>query len=488
MILFILFALTIISSVSATSNDTTMVNAESTIDNTINQEYDNQQSLQDSSIKDSKDLKTATVKHNSKIKVADTTVTYSNKALLKATIVDKTSNKYIATGKVLFKINGVSIGYSDIKNGKASILYNTKNLTAKNYNVSVVYGGTKSINGYRSNATLKVNKMPTVVTLSNVNAKTNTSCVISALVKDKNGVKVNEGTVVFKINGVSISQVKVVNGVASLKYTPLNVVKNYTITAKYSGTKRYTYSSRDSKLLVSLKVNVLNWNSKGNIKANKILYNNLTKSSLTNELINAALKGTPYVCLGNGKGNTVFIVSGIHGSELSSQSACVKLINDLSTVNIHGTVYIIPFVAPSYTGNNTRTLNGINLNSVANKKGTISNNVYNFAKSKKAVALGDFHCTMPGGEPGRDAVFGSYKPTAGSAKLSKYIAGKTGSSSIIYNRAGTEYPGSLEDYCNLNSITSVTCEVKTAHGTIVKGSVEKSYKMMKSFLAYYKLI
>ena len=159
MILFILFALTIISSVSATSNDTTMVNAESTIDNTINQKYDNQQSLQDSSIKDSKDLKTATVKHNSKIKVADTTVTYSNKALLKATIVDKTSNKYITTGKVLFKINGVSIGYTDIKNGKASILYNTKNLTTKNYNISVVYGGTKSINGYRSNATLKVNKI-----------------------------------------------------------------------------------------------------------------------------------------------------------------------------------------------------------------------------------------------------------------------------------------------------------------------------------------
>lgn len=489
MIIFILLVLTLISTVSATSNDTTLLNSDSsTIDNSINHEENNLESVNTQSYNNSKDLKTATVKHNSKIKVADTNVTYSDKAVLKATIVDKTENKYITTGKVLFKINGISIGYSNIKNGKASIIYDTKNLTAKNYNISVVYGGTNSINGYRSNATLTVNKLSTQITLNNVNAKTNTSCVISALVKDKKGANINGGFVVFKVNGVSISQVNVVNGIASLKYTPLNVVKNYTITAKYSGTGRYAYSSKDSKLLVTLKVNVLDWASKGNIKSNNVLYNNLTKSSITNDLVSAALKGTPYVCLGNGKGNCVFIVSGIHGNELSSQSACIKLINDLSTKNLHGTVYIIPFAAPSYTGNNTRALNDINLNAVADKKGTISNNIYNLAKSKKAIALGDFHCTQPGGKPGREAVFGTYNPTADSAKLSKYIADKTGSSSIIYDMAGTEYPGALEDYCNLNSLTSVTCEVKTPHGTIAGGTVEKSYDMMKSFLAYYKLI
>lgn len=487
-ILFILLLLTIVSSVSATSNDTLTANDDSAVTDSVSHDESAQKTIDNPSIKESKNLKTASNKHNSKIKVADATVTYSDKALLKATIVDKTANKYITSGKVLFKINGVSIGYSNIEKGKASMLYDTKNLTAKKYNISVVYGGTKSINGYRSNATLKVNKMPTVITLNNVNAKTNTSCVITALVKDKKGAKVNGGFVLFKVNGLSLSQVKVVNGVASLKYTPLNVVRNYTITAKYSGTSRYAYSSRDSKLLVTLKVGVLNWASKGNIKANTVLYRNLTKSSITNDLVNAALSGTPYVCLGNGKGNVVFIVSGIHGSELSSQSACVKLINDLSTKNLHGTVYIIPFVAPSYTGNNTRNLNNVNLNSVANKKGTISNNVYNLAKSKKAVSLGDFHCTQPGGEPGRDAVFGTSKPTAASATLAKYIAGKTGSSAIVYAKAGSEYQGALEDYCNMHSLTSVTCEVKTAHGSIAKGSVEKSYKMMKSFLAYYKII
>ena len=488
-ILFIFIVLFTITNVSAQRDDTSIDDAiEDNQDTSISQDHIDTSTSNDKKYETNKTIKTSTQKHNSKIKVEDINVTYSQKALLKATIIDKTTNKYITSGKALFKVNGITVGSSNIKNGKASMSYDTKSLTAKKYNITVVYAGNTKINSYRSNATLTVKKMPTRLTLNNVNAKTNTSCNIKVLVKDNNGVNVNGGVVVFKINGLSIAKANVKNGVATTNYIPQNKVKNYTITAVYGGTTRYTSSSAKSKLSVTLKINIVNWSSKGNIKSNKVLYNNLTKSSITDELINAARNGTPYVCLGNGEGNCVFIVSGIHGNELSSQSACVRLINELSTMTIHGTVYIFPFIAPSYTGNNTRKLNGVNLNSVANKKGTISNKVYQLAKSKNAISLGDFHCTQPGGKPGRNAVFGTYNPTKSSATLSKYISSKTGSASIIYNKAGTEYPGALEDYCNLNSLTSVTCEVLTPHGSIAKGSVEKSYDMMKAFLEYYKLI
>lgn len=428
------------------------------------------------------------LKHEANIKVENVNVNYSNNALLKATIVDRTNNTYITSGKVAFKINGITVGYSNIKNGKASYFYNTSNLSAKKYNITVVYSGSTNVNSFKSNGTLSVQHMNTILTMNNINSKTNTSTAITVNVRDANNNKVKTGYITFKVGSDVIGNASVTDGVARINYSTPNIVKNYTVSAVYVANNRYATSSKSAKLSVSLKVNLLKWGSVGNIKKNSVLYNNLTKSSITEELVSAALSGTPYVCLGEGKGKTVVIVAGIHGNELSSQSAAIKLINDYATKEIHGSVYVFPFVAPSYTGNNTRSLGGVNLNNVANKAGTISNRVYLFAKSVNAVSLGDFHCTRPGGKPGKNAVFGTYNPLSSSAALAKYIASKTSSSSIIYTTAGTEYPGALEDHCNLNGLTSVTCEVKTAHGTVASGSMEKSYNMMKSYLNYYNLL
>ena len=427
-------------------------------------------------------------KHQSMIKVENVRATYTDKVALRATIVDKTMNDYIKSGKVVFKVNGVSVGYAKIKNGKAVLSYDTSQLKGGTYNISVAYGGSTLVNPYRGSASLTIDRMTTKLSMTNVNAYSNTSTSLTVRVRDSNGRSVNGGRVVFKVNGISIGYANVTSGSATLRYTPANVARNYTLTVKYSGSTRYTPSSTTSKLLVSLRVYTVNWNSKGNVKKNTVLYKNLTKTSLTDRLVNIASNATPYVVLGDGKGKCVFIVAGIHGNELSSQSAAIRLINDLSTRTIHGTVYIFPFVAPSYTGNNTRKLGGVNLNDVADKSGSLSNNIYKFAKRCGATSLGDFHCTMPGGKPGRNAIFGSSNPQRESATLSKYISNKTSSSSIVYKKAGVEYPGALEDYCNLHGIVSVTCEVKTQHGTIARGSVEKSYQMMKAYLSYYKLI
>ena len=185
---------------------------------------------------------------------------------------------------------------------------------------------------------------------------------------------------------------------------------------------------------------------------------------------------------------TVVVVSGIHGNELSSQAASIKLINKLANkTNIKGKIYVFPFVAPSMTAQNTRYYNGKNLNSIANQKGTIPNRIIKFAKSKNAVALGDFHCTRPGGTPGKNVAMGTYAPMASSAQLATYISKKAGVAKLIYSKAALEYPGALEDHCCINGITSVTCEVKTPHGTIASGTIGKSYTMMKYFLRYYKV-
>jgi len=427
-------------------------------------------------------------KHSSKMSVANITATYSDTVVLRTIVVDKTLNKYVARGKLAYKINGITLGVVQIINGKAQLAYDTSSLKSGKYNITAVYAGSSTVNSNRANATLTIKKIATKIVLGNVNAKTNTSTTINAKVYDNKNRLVNGGTLVFKVNGLTFAKVTVKNGTASAKYTPLNIVRNYTISVVYGGTIRHLSSTQTSKLIVSLKIYTINWASKGNIKKNTVLYNSLPKTSITEELVNCASSATPYVVLGDGNGKCVFIVAGIHGNELSSQLAAVRLINNLATKKIHGTLYIFPFAAPSYTGNNTRTLNGVNLNAVADKSGTLSNKLVNFAISKKAVSLGDFHCTMPGGEPGADAAMGSYSPLKESAALSKYISSKTSSRSIIYDKAAAEYPGAVEDYCNQRGIVSVTCEVKTPHGTIASGSSEKSYKMMNYYLAYHNLI
>ena len=182
------------------------------------------------------------------------------------------------------------------------------------------------------------------------------------------------------------------------------------------------------------------------------------------------------------------IVSGVHGSELSSQIAAMRIINDLNKLekqkSIKGTIYVIPFIAPKATANNARFFNSKNLNSIANKAGTPTNNVINFAMLNKIEAVGDFHCTQPGGKPGKNIILGTYYPTAESAEMAKAISKLAGHPCENEYQAAKSYPGALEDNLNLNGIPSVTCEVKTPHGKIASGSISNSYKQMNAFLKY----
>ena len=148
----------------------------------------------------------------------------------------------------------------------------------------------------------------------------------------------------------------------------------------------------------------------------------------------------------------------------------------------------MPFMNPKGTAANVRDYKGIRLNKKANKKGTISYKTVQLIKKFKCDAYGDFHATRPGGKPGKDLVFGSYKPTKKSATIAKYIAKNAKVKYKIYKKAGSEYPGALEDEVNLKGIPAVTCEVISPHGKIKKGSVSKSLLMMKTLLKYNKIL
>ena len=268
------------------------------------------------------------------------------------------------------------------------------------------------------------------------------------------------------------------------KYKIKSVIHN---NAKYyskTNTNRITVNSQNPYKLTRLK-----WGSKGNINKNTKLIQNIPKTKLSRKIINICKKGTPLIQFGKGHGPKVLIVAGVHGNELSSQAATFKLINKIykSKSKIKGTIYIIPILSPKSTSLNKRYYNKLNLNSVANKKGTLSYKLVNYAESKNINVVGDFHCTRPGGDPGKNIAMGTYLPCKYSAILAKYISKKTKNQYLIYDYAGTEYPGAVEDALNLKNITSVTCEVISPHGKIKRGSILKSYKMMKALLKYYNV-
>lgn len=226
----------------------------------------------------------------------------------------------------------------------------------------------------------------------------------------------------------------------------------------------------------------------GDVTRNSYIKNNIPSSQITSQVVSLAKSGTPMVTFGNGTGPKVMIIAGVHGNELPAQIAAVKMINYLNGKSIKGTVYIIPFVAPSSTAQNTRLWNGKNLNSVANVAGTPTNQIINKAKGLKINDLGDFHSTQPGGVPGKNSVLCTKSPTYESYNIAKYISSQTGSSLIVYSKAGAEYPGAVEDVSNLAGIPAVTCEVLSSHGVVASGSVDKSYNQMISLLKYKNIL
>lgn len=89
---------------------------------------------------------------------------------------------------------------------------------------------------------------------------------------------------------------------------------------------------------------------------------------------------------------------------------------------------------------------------------------------------------------GRMQYSSSQSPTYKSYAIASYISKNTGTSLITYKKAGVEYPGALEDECNLHGIPAVTCEVLETHGTVSSDKLNKSYCEIMALLTYYHIL
>ncbi|MDI9618206.1 succinylglutamate desuccinylase/aspartoacylase family protein [Methanothermobacter sp.] len=237
----------------------------------------------------------------------------------------------------------------------------------------------------------------------------------------------------------------------------------------------------------ALKTEIIYTGTGGDVSKNYYIRNYSPRTPVTSEVFQAAKKGTPMFTFGNGS-RKVIIVAGVHGNELPASIAAVKLINYLAGKRINGTVYVVPFLIPSSTARSSRYWNGKNPNSIANVRGTPSNRIVQLAASRGVSAVGDFHSTRPGGVPGKTSILCTRIPTYESYRMASYMSRYSGSALIPSQVAGKDYPGALEDVCNLAGIPAVTAEVRSPHGSVASGSVTKSYTQMIAFLKYNSII
>ena len=224
--------------------------------------------------------------------------------------------------------------------------------------------------------------------------------------------------------------------------------------------------------------------SRGFISRNTNLFKNLEMNRFTQFLLEKCVYGTPIFKLGNG-GNRILILSGVHGNELPPQIANVKLLNSLLFEDLRNTLYIIPFASPKSTMKNERTFNGMDLNRSAHINHSLSNLIVREVENLGIDFVGDFHSTAFNANPGCEAIFTSKSPSAESYLMANYISRDVGSEIISFDYAGSSYKGAVEDVCNLNGIPAITCEVLCPFGNVGKGTAERSFAQMNSFVSYF---
>lgn len=226
--------------------------------------------------------------------------------------------------------------------------------------------------------------------------------------------------------------------------------------------------------------------SGGYISKNKNIFNFIDLDEFNQFVLEKSVFGTPVFKIGDG-GNKILVLSGIHGNELSSQIANLKLLNMHKDGKVNNTIYFIPFAAPASTMKNERNYLGEDLNRSTHIKNSLSNRILKAIIDLEIDFVGDFHTTALNSNPGFESIFASKSPTSESFLISTYMSRDTGSKSIVFPIAGASYKGAMEDECNIAGIPAITGEVLSPFGAVGKGSIGRSLAQMGSFLDYFGL-
>ena len=207
----------------------------------------------------------------------------------------------------MFKINGVTIGKTKTVKGLASLDYTVPKWGAKNYNLLVKVGETSSTLPQSANTTLKLVKDNVTINMGSYSAAPSSKVVFKANITQSNNIPLNNVTVVFKVNDVTIGKTTVLNGMCNMTYTTPKNPKTYKLTVKV-GETNYTLSKTFNTNLNVLKPSKITISS--NIIASKKSTVTLT-AKVTDLTGNLASNGKVAFKINGKTISTISVVNGI---------------------------------------------------------------------------------------------------------------------------------------------------------------------------------
>ena len=225
--------------------------------------------------------------NNPKISINTTSVISGQTSTFITTITDSSGN-LINGGKVAFKINGKSIGVSNVTKGVAKLTYSIPNIWNGKYNITVVYGGYGNYNSITKTTSLNIIKqLSTKISINTTSVTSGKSTALIATITDSSDNLVNGGKGVFKLNGKTIGTVNVTNGVAKLTYSiPSSWNGKYNITFVYGGCSNYLSSRNTTTLTVTNKTT----KTSGNIFTVPDGYENYVKTTKNCNVTNSKIQ------------------------------------------------------------------------------------------------------------------------------------------------------------------------------------------------------
>ena len=253
--------------------------------------------------------------------------------------------------KVVFKVNGITIGTTTVTDGVASLTFDVPNWSTKDYTLLTKIGDSDINYESQASSNLTVIANPngttriTKIVLDDLYfAKQNSTGYLTAQVLDNNGNPINVGTFVFKINQKSLDVVTVSNGYVNVSFdtSQLSTAKIHDIDAVYSGTGVLNSSRASSNLKIVTSLNTFTYSevlelaqrTKTFIETNKRLPNYMTLNDVQITQVNLLYLFAQVVSSNNSYADALFsnakpdVTTNCIGKNLT-KSQYVSLANDI---------------------------------------------------------------------------------------------------------------------------------------------------------------
>ena len=279
-----------------------------------------------------------------------------NNTAVNITVSDKTSGKKIANAQIRIILpNKTTINATTDSKG---MLIQSLTLPAGKNILNVTYIGSKTYSNTSKSNTIDVKKITTKTTINTVTAYLGDEITLTAKVTASNAIAVNNGNVIFKLNGVTIKdncklsgsdnplKIKVVNGVATATITAdssmrnanqitAHYIENTDYTASNSTTTKITPKPRTATIIVTTNTKKIKQGQNLTITAK--IYDTTGGKKTTN-------------LISSGDDFVYFKINGVTLKDANGQMIKVKVVNGVATIN-----YTVPLGLSCVTDTKTMT-------------------------------------------------------------------------------------------------------------------------------------